>query len=167
MFHFSSYAHNWPGVNKNLLLKKLVVGHSNLFSFNWISSKFHIWFAFFKPWFKFEFEFCRTRTIIKMADKMAAAYQFVSIPCYGHSNIVIFNRISSKFHIWFAFIKLWFKLEYEFCRTQTIIKMADKMAAAYHFASICCCVHSNLVIFNQISSKIHIWFASIKPWFKL
>ena len=54
-------------------------------------------------------------TIIKMADKMAAAYQFEPICCCGHSNLVIFLRISSDFHIWIAFITLWFKLEYEFC----------------------------------------------------
>ena len=35
----------------------------------------------------------------------------------GHSNSVIFNRISSKFHIWIAFTNLWFKFEYRFCQT--------------------------------------------------
>ena len=85
--------------------------------------------------------------------------------CCGHSNLVIFNQISSKFHIWFASIKPWFKFEYEFCPTNDN-KMADKMATVYQFASIRCCCHSNFVIFNQISSKFHIWFASIKPWFK-
>ena len=52
-----------------------------------------------------------------MADKMAAAYKFASIRCCGHSKLVIFNWISSKFHMWFASIKPWFKFEYEFCRT--------------------------------------------------
>ena len=33
------------------------------------------------------------RPITKMTDKMAAAYQFA---CCGHSNLVIFNLISSK-----------------------------------------------------------------------
>ena len=56
-------------------------------------------------------------TITKMADKMAAAYQFVSIRCCGHSNLVSFNRISSKFHIWFASVKPWSKFDYEFCQT--------------------------------------------------
>ena len=41
-----------------------------------------------------------------------------------------------------------------------IIKISDKMAAAYQF---CCCV----VIFNQISFKLNIWIASIKLQFKL
>ena len=49
---------------------------------------------------------------------------------------------------------------------QTIAKMTDKIAAAYQFASIRCCVHSNLVIMNQISTTFHTWFASIKPWFR-
>ena len=97
-----------------------------------------------------------------MADKMAAAYQFASIRCCGHSNLVICNRISSKFHIWFASIKPLFKFEYEFF-PKRMTKMADIMAATYQFASIGCCGHSNLVIFNRISSKFHIWFASIKP----
>ena len=33
--------------------------------------------------------------------------------CYcDHSDLVIFNQISSKFQTWIAFIKLWFKFEY-------------------------------------------------------
>ena len=104
-------------------------------------------------------------TIIKMANKMAATYQFASIHCCSLSNLVIFNRISSKFNIWIASIKPWLKIEYEFCLTNDN-QDGDKMAAAYQFASIRCCCHSNLVIFKRISSKFHIWFASIKPWFK-
>ena len=57
------------------------------------------------------------QTITKIANKMPAAYQFASILCCGHSNLVILNRISSKFHIWFASIKPWLKFEYEFCWT--------------------------------------------------
>ena len=34
-----------------------------------------------------------------------------------HSNSVIFKRISSKFHIWIAFINLLFKFEYRFYPT--------------------------------------------------
>ena len=38
--------------------------------------------------------------------------------CYcGHSNLVILNRISSKFHIFIASIKLWFKFRYGFVST--------------------------------------------------
>ena len=130
------------------------------------------------------------RLIIKMANKMATPYQFTFIRCCGHSNLVIFNGISSKFHIWIASIKPWFKFEYnmllkgypleaktaseelklecayflghKFCLTND----NDKMAAAYQFASVRCCGHSNLVIFNWISSKCQIWFASVMPWFK-
>ena len=35
----------------------------------------------------------------------------------GHSNSVISNRISSKFHIWIATTNLSFKFEYGFCLT--------------------------------------------------
>ena len=35
----------------------------------------------------------------------------------GHSNSVIFNQISSKFHRWVAFINLSYKFEYGFCLT--------------------------------------------------
>ena len=33
----------------------------------------------------------------------------------GHSNLVIYHSISSKFHIWTSFIKLLFMSEYGFC----------------------------------------------------
>ena len=96
------------------------------------------------------------RTITKMADKMAAAYQFafwtiylnhllpdylqilymdyfyqilglsdnqdghqngrhLSVYTCGHSNLVIYHPISSKFYIWATFIKLLFMSEYGFC----------------------------------------------------
>ena len=35
----------------------------------------------------------------------------------GHSNSLIFNRISSKFHIWIASINLSVKFEYGYCPT--------------------------------------------------
>ena len=41
----------------------------------------------------------------------------ISVHCRGHSNLVIFNRISSKIHISVAPIKLSFMFEYEFCPT--------------------------------------------------
>ena len=105
------------------------------------------------------------QTITKMADKMAATYQFASIRCCGHSNLVIFNRISSKFIYGLLTSNPGSSLNMCFVR-QKIIKIADKMAAAYHFASIPCYGHCYLVIFNWISSKFNIWIASIKPWFK-
>ena len=70
-----------------------VRGHSNSVIFNWISSKFHIWIASINLSFKFEYGFCPT-SITKMVDKMAAAYH-----CRGHSDLVIFYRISFKFQI--------------------------------------------------------------------
>ena len=50
----------------------------------------------------------------------------LSVRCGGHSNLVIFNRIFSKFHI---IIKNSFKFEYSFFFCQTISKQAVKMAA--------------------------------------
>ena len=41
----------------------------------------------------------------------------VCLSVHGHSNSVIFYRISSKFHIWIASTNLSFKFEYWFCRT--------------------------------------------------
>ena len=78
------------------------------------------------------------QTITEMADKMAAAYQFASVCCCGHSNLAIFNRISSKFHVWFDSIKPWFIFEYEFCLTNN-----NQNGHDYQFASVCCCGHSN------------------------
>ena len=39
----------------------------------------------------------------------------INVCCCGHSNLVILYRISFKFHIWIAFIKHSFKIEYGFC----------------------------------------------------
>ena len=50
----------------------------------------------------------------------------LSVRCRGHSNLVIFNQIFSKFHI---IIKLLFKFEYSFFFCQTINKKAVKKAA--------------------------------------
>ena len=70
-----------------------------------------------------------------MADKMAAPYQFASIRFCGHSNLVIFILISSNFHIWIAFITLWFKFEYEFCPTNDS-QDGLQMAAVYKFTLV-------------------------------
>ena len=53
----------------------------------------------------------------------------LSVRCRGHLNLVIFNRISFKFHKWIASIKLSFKFEYSFFFCRTISKKAVKMAA--------------------------------------
>ena len=40
----------------------------------------------------------------------------LSVYTFGHSNLVIYHPISSKFHIWATFIKLLFMSEYAFCQ---------------------------------------------------
>ena len=89
----------------------------------------------------------------------------LSVRCFGHSNLVIFNRIFPNF-IYGLLPSNPGSSVNMFFFWQMIIKMVDKMATANQFTSIRCCGHSNLVIFNRISLKFHIWFASIKPWFK-
>ena len=71
-----------------------------------------------------------------MVDKMDAAYQFTSICFCGNSDLVILNRISSKFHTWFASIKSCFMFEYEFFFRRTIIKIAYKMSVDPRFSSL-------------------------------
>ena len=76
----------------------------------------------------------------------------------GHSNLVIFYLISSKFHIWIASVKLSFKSEYGFCPTN------DKQYGRQngHRLSVCTCGHSPVVIYYQMASKFHIWITFIK-----
>ena len=52
-----------------------------------------------------------------------------------YSNLIIFHRISSKFHIWIASIKLLPKFEFGFCPTKDN-KMAVKMATACQFVLV-------------------------------
>ena len=106
------------------------------------------------------------QTITKVVNKIAAAYHFAPTRCCGHSNLVKFNRISSKLHIYGLLPSISGSSSNMSFVGQTIIKIADEMAAAYQFATIRCCGYSNLVNFNRISSKFHILFASIQPWFK-
>ena len=101
------------------------------------------------------------RTIIKMANKKVATYQFASFRCCGHSNLVILNQISSKFHYGLLPSNPGSSSNMSFVG-QTINKMADKKAALYQFASVRCCGHSNLVIFILIFSNLHKWIASAK-----
>ena len=81
-----------------------------------------------------------------MAYKMATTYQFASIRCSGHSNLVIFNQFSSKFHIWFVSIKLCFKFQYGFCLTNDN-QDGRQNGRRLSVSSICCCGHTKLVIF--------------------
>ena len=61
------------------------------------------------------------------------------------------------------------------CADMVIRAPQTKLEELYSFQpvgpSVClsvrCCIHSNLFIFNRISSKFHIWVALIKPWFSL
>ena len=64
--------------------------------FYWISFKFHIWIAFIKLSFKFEYGLSLTN---------------------DNHNLVIFYGISSKFHVLIVFIKLVIKFEYKFSPT--------------------------------------------------
>ena len=84
-----------------------------------------------------------------------------SFRCCGHSNLVIFNRISFKFRIWIASIELLFKLEYGFCPTN------DNQGGRQngHRLQVCFCGHSTLVIYYLIASKFHtlIIFINLSP----
>ena len=98
-----------------------------------------------------------------MADKMAATY-LISVCYRGHSNLIIFNRISSKLHIWIASIKLLFKFEYGSC------PMRDNQAGRQngHHLSLYTSGHTTLVIYYPIASKFHIWitFINFSPKFE-
>ena len=73
------------------------------------------------------------------------------------SLLVIFYRISTKFHIWIASIKLLFKFEYVFCPTK------DNQNGRRLSVST---VVVTLSHFNWISFKFHKWIAFIKLLFK-
>ena len=73
--------------------------------------------------------------INKMADKMDAAYQCLM----SWSLLVIFNRISSKLHIWIASINSR-KFEYRFCPTN------DNQDSPQNGRHVLRCGHSNLDI---------------------
>ena len=78
----------------------------------------------------------------------------LSIPCCGHSNLVIFYWITSKFHIWIDSIKLLFKFEYKFSLTN------DNQDGRH--LSGCFCGQSSLIIYYPIASKFHILITFIK-----
>ena len=191
-----------------LSIRPSVRGHSNSVIFYPISSKFHIWIAFSNLPFKFEYGFCLTsdnqdgqqngrhitiftvvvtltqsflirflpnfiyellpstfrsslntgfvrHLITKMADKMATANQ---CPLSWSLLLSHFYRISSKFHIWIASIKLLFKFEYRFSLTN------DNQNGRL---SVCTCGQSTLYIYYPIASKFHIWITFIKLTLKL
>ena len=90
-----------------------------------------------------------------MADKWLPP---ISVCCGGQSNLVIFYRISSKFHVSIAAIKLLFKFEYKFSLTND---NQDGGQNGPHL-SICFCGQSTFIIYYQITSKFHIWITFIK-----
>ena len=92
------------------------------------------------------------RKIIKMVNKMAATNQFTSIRCCGLSNLVILIGFLPNFKYSLIPPNPGSRSNMSFVR-QMITKMADKMVAAYHFASIRCCGHSNIVIFSSPEPK--------------
>ena len=83
----------------------------------------------------------------------------LSVHCQSHFNLVIFNQIFSKFHVWIASIKLLFKFEYRLC-------LMNNKQNGRRLSVSAVVVTLTGVIFNQISSKFHICIASIKLSFK-
>ena len=81
--------------------------------------------------------------------KLAELYCFWLVHLSVVTLTVIFNRISSKFHIWIASTNLSFKFEYGLCLTN------DKQDGRQNGRRLCvhCHGHTNSVIFYQISSK--------------
>ena len=139
-------------------------GHPNLVIYDRISSKFIYGLLLSNPGSSLNMSFVEI-TMTKMADKMAAAYPFASIRCCGHSNLVILIGILSNFTYDLLPSNPGSRWNISFVG-QAITKMADKMSAAYQFAPVRCCGHSNLVIFLRISSNFHMWIAFITLWFK-
>ena len=81
------------------------------------------------------------RTITKIADKMAATYQFA---CCGHSNFVILISFLPNFIYGLLLSNSSSSSNMGFVQPK-ITEIADKMAATYQFA---CCGLSDLVIFS-------------------
>ena len=123
-------------------------GHSNLVTvFNWICSSSNTGFV--------------RRTITKMADKLAADYQCP----LSWSHWVIFKRISSKFHIRIASIKLSFKFEYGFCPTNDNqdgrqngprLSVSAVVVTLSHFLPDCFQI-SYIDYFYQTLTQVRIW----------
>ena len=89
----------------------------------------------------------------KMAAKMAATCRFISL--------LIYHLISFKFYIWITFIKLFPKIVCGYCQ----INDNQDGHQNGHCLSVCTCGYSNLVIYQPISSKFHIWTTFFKLLF--
>ena len=119
----------WSFVNTDVRLsvRLSVRGHSNSVIFNPISSKFHIWISFTNLSFKFENGFCLTadnqdgrqngRHLSTSAVVVTLTQSFLIrfLPNFKYESLSSPFRSSSNM----GFVR------------DTIIKMADKMAAAY------------------------------------
>ena len=87
----------------------------------------YTWIAFIKPWFKFEYGFCPT------SDNQDG--QENGRRLWVSAVVIIFNRISSKFHMCITSIEFSFEFEYSFVQ-RTLTMMANNMAAAYQFTLV-------------------------------
>ena len=137
--------------------------NSNSVIFNRISSIFHIWIASIYLSFKFEYGFRPT------SDNKDGRQNgcHLSISAVAVTLTVIFNRISSIFHIWSASIYLSFKFEYGFSPTSDNKDGRQNGPPKWPPPiNICYRGHFNSAIFNQSSSIFHIWIASIYLSFK-
>ena len=134
-----------PSVRPWSLTQSFLIGFFPIFIYGLLSSTSHS---------SSNMGFVR-RTITMMADKWPLP---ISVGCRGHSNLVIFYRISSKFHVWIASIKLLFNFEYKFSLTK------DNQDGRQNgrSLSICFCGQSTLIVYYPITSKFHIWITFIK-----
>ena len=123
-------------------------------SSNQISCKFDIWIASIKLRFKFQYGFCLMNND---QDGRQNGHR-LCVRFRGHSNSVIFNRVSFKLNIWIASIKLVLKFQYGFCATNNY-RDGQKNGRRL---SVCSCGHTTVVIYYQIVSILHIWITFIK-----
>ena len=86
------------------------------FIYHPISSKFNIGITFIKLSPKLEYWFCL------MKDNQFGRQNVCCLQVwfYGHSNLVIYHLISSKFHIRITFIKLFPKINCQFALVDTL-----------------------------------------------
>ena len=132
---------------KDYMKTACTCGHSNLVIYNPMSSKLHIWTNFIKLFPKINFGYCPMNY---KQDGCTNGHRLSVCTC-GHSNLVIYHPMSSKLHIWTNFIKLFPKINFGYC------PMNDKQDGCTngHRLSVYTCGHSNLVIYNPMSSKLH------------
>ena len=94
-----------------------------------ISSKFHVWIASIKLFFKFEYRFILTNDNQDGRQKGRR----LSVCTFGQSTLIIYYPIASKFNRWITLIKLASKFLYWLC---LITKMTTKMAATCQFVRV-------------------------------